>query len=84
MGKPRISPQRSHSLCRWTAAGAHNGAHRLEGLEPYEGKLSSTVPRGGRAGNSPPPLGEAPQSQGSRILLIPIGKSFDHNKVNGS
>src|ERR1700690_435699 len=27
------------------------------GLEPYEGKLSSTVLRGGRAGNSPPLLG---------------------------
>src|SRR6266478_8403823 len=27
------------------------------GLEPYEGKLSSTVLRGGRAGNSPLPLG---------------------------
>jgi hypothetical protein len=31
--------------------------HWLEGLEPYEGKLSSTVLRGGRAGNSPLPLG---------------------------
>ncbi len=30
--------------------------HRLERLEPYEGKLSSTVLRGGRAGNSPPLL----------------------------
>ena len=30
--------------------------HWLEGLEPYEGKLSSTVLRGGRAGNSPLPL----------------------------
>ena len=28
----------------------------LKRLEPYEGKLSSTVLRGGRAGNSPPPL----------------------------
>jgi RNA-directed DNA polymerase len=32
-------------------------AHRLEWLEPYERKLSSTVLRGGRAGNSPLPLG---------------------------
>src|SRR6266853_3702583 len=30
--------------------------HWLEGLEPYDGKLSSTVLRGGRAGNSPLPL----------------------------
>ena len=26
-------------------------------LEPYEGKLSRTVLRGGRVGNGPPPLG---------------------------
>ena len=32
-------------------------AQRLERLEPYEGKLSRTVLRGGRAGNSPLPLG---------------------------
>jgi len=31
---------------------AHIMAHRLERLEPYEGTFS-TVPRGGRAGNSP-------------------------------
>ena len=36
---------------------AHTIVHWLEGLEPYEGKLSSTVLRGGRAGNSPLPLG---------------------------
>src|SRR3989442_13776287 len=29
-----------------------------ERLEPYEGKLSRTVLRGGRGGNSPPLLGE--------------------------
>ena len=31
-------------------------AHRLKRLEPYEGKLSSTVLRGGRAGDSLPLL----------------------------
>ena len=30
---------------------------RLEWLEPYEGKLSRTVLRGGRTGNGPPLLG---------------------------
>ena len=38
------------------AAACPHQAHRLERLEPYEGKLSSTVLRGGRAGNCPPPL----------------------------
>src|SRR4030095_10675373 len=42
---------------RAVAAGAHDALHRLEWLEPYEGKLSRTVLRGGRAGHSPPPLG---------------------------
>src|SRR6516225_3003008 len=36
---------------------AHTKAHRLERLEPYEGKLSRTVLRGERAGNSPLLLG---------------------------
>jgi hypothetical protein len=36
---------------------AHFREHRSERLEPYEGKLSRTVLRGGRAGNSPLPLG---------------------------
>src|SRR5258706_9775762 len=37
---------------------AHTKAHRSERLEPYEGKLSRTVLRGERAGNSPLPLGQ--------------------------
>src|SRR5438045_8303459 len=47
-------------LNRWLnefAAKCHHHTHWLEGLEPYEGKLSRTVLRGGRAGNSPLPLG---------------------------
>ena len=40
-----------------TAARCHYQRHWLEGLEPYDWKLSSTVLRGGRAGNSPLPLG---------------------------
>src|ERR1022692_3804536 len=47
---------RSHFARRSVAAAWPHRAHRLERLEPYEGKLSSTVLRGGRAGNSPPPL----------------------------
>jgi len=46
-------------LNRWLnefAAKCHHHTHWLEGLEPYDGKLSSTVLRGGRAGNSPLPL----------------------------
>jgi len=39
------------------AAKCHDHRHWLEGLEPYDWKLSSTVLRGGRAGNSPLPLG---------------------------
>ena len=39
--------------CRRVPATMSTGLKRLE---PYEGKLSSTVLRGGWAGNSPPPL----------------------------
>jgi hypothetical protein len=35
------------------AAACPRRAHRLEWLEPYEGKLSRTVLRGVRAGNRP-------------------------------
>jgi hypothetical protein len=49
-------------------------AHRLARLEPYEGKLSSTVLRGGRAGNSPLPLGLSPRP-GRRGLAPPIEPS---------
>ena len=34
------------------------------GLEPYDGKLSSTVLRGGRAGNSPLPLDKNAENAG--------------------
>ena len=37
---------------------ARTAAKRFGLLEPYEGKLSRTVLRGGRAGNSPPLLGK--------------------------
>jgi hypothetical protein len=49
--------EHSHTGCSLPPR-AHIQAHRLERLEPYEGKLSRTVLRGGRAGNSPPLLGE--------------------------
>jgi hypothetical protein len=55
-GLDPLRVSRSHSARRSVAAACPHRAHRLERLEPYEGKLSSTVLRGGRAGNSPPPL----------------------------
>ena len=70
-------------------------AHRLERLEPYEGKLSRTVLRGGRAGNSPPPFQRfppsapvlrllssdlCPLSSAARLLLILLGSA--HGVVN--
>ena len=62
--EPPRRPQRqrkgesSHIGCKIPPR-AQNRVHRLERLEPYEGKLSRTVLRGGRAGNSPLPLGPA-------------------------
>jgi hypothetical protein len=41
----------------YVAAAYPHQAHRMERLEPYEGKLSLTVLRGGWAGNGPPLLG---------------------------
>jgi hypothetical protein len=55
-GPDPLRVNRSHFARRSVAAACPHRAHRLERLEPYEGKLSSTVLRGGRAGNSPPPL----------------------------
>jgi len=55
-GLDPLRVSRSHSARRSVAAACPHRAHRLERLEPYEGKLSSTVLRGGRAGNSLPPL----------------------------
>src|SRR5438105_1067504 len=49
-------PWEVNLLVEGIAAKCHHQRHWLEGLEPYEGKLSSTVLRGGRAGNSPLPL----------------------------
>src|SRR5260221_719075 len=51
-GHPSEVKPRLHDL----PPSATTKRHWLEGLEPYEGKLSSTVLRGGRAGNSPLPL----------------------------
>src|SRR5271165_5774465 len=55
-GLDPLRVNRSHFARRSVAAACPHRAHRLERLEPYEGKLSSTVLRGGRAGDSPPPL----------------------------
>ena len=55
-GLDPLRVNRSHFARRSVAAACPHRAHRLERFEPYEGKLSSTVLRGGRAGNSPPPL----------------------------
>jgi hypothetical protein len=41
---------------------------RLDWLEPYEGKLSRTVPRGGRADNSPPLLDKPATNLLRRVL----------------
>jgi len=49
--------RKTNRLVDRIAAKCHDQGHWSEGLEPYEGKLSSTVLRGGRAGNSPLPLG---------------------------
>jgi hypothetical protein len=49
-------------LARWPVgqpASSIRWCWPYEGLSRNEGKLSSTVLRGGRAGNSPPPLGVA-------------------------
>src|ERR1035441_8175865 len=59
-GRDPLRVNRSHFARRSVAAACPHRAHRLERLEPYEGKLSSTVLRGGRAGNSPPPLDLGP------------------------
>src|SRR5438045_1907111 len=50
-GCERVLP-RQHSV-----AAVRLEVLRLEWLEPYEGKLSRTVLRGGRTGNGPPLLG---------------------------
>src|ERR1035437_4012878 len=55
-GLDPLRVNRSHFARRSVAAACPHRAHRLERLEPYEGKLSSTGLGGGRAGTSPPPL----------------------------
>jgi hypothetical protein len=55
-GLDPLRVNRSHFARRSVAAACPHRAHRLERLEPYEGKLSRTVLRGGRVGDSPPPL----------------------------
>ena len=61
-GLDPLRVNRSYFARRSVAAGCPHRAHRLERFEPYEGRLSSTVLRGGWAGNSPPPLDPRPGS----------------------
>ena len=73
-GLDPLRVNRSHFARRSVAAACPHRAHRLERLEPYEGKLSSAVLRGGRAGNSPPPLDPQPAP-------FPIAKSVLPNPI---
>src|SRR5439155_5612995 len=74
--KLRTPFEKSHIGCKMPPR-AHIKAHRFERLEPYEGKLSSTVLRGGRAGNSPPLLGRSRQKcRKWKGLRRPAGKGF--------
>src|SRR5260370_27616726 len=44
--------------------------HRFESLEPYEMKVSRTVPRGGWAGDSLPPLDSLPELRDTNRATI--------------